>query len=189
MCLWYSVQGRGEMWLSDGAGLGESSLHQGWLECGEVTPGASQPPPSSLSDDAWWSPDGHPHHSWGGAPCWCLDIAQEASLAQSVLTCVKGGRREEGGEGWSELSDTAGNISVLSCSASVRSKTPGRTVRYKVQSWSWSGMEKLISVINLVSPPPVSCVNLNIQQSWYFISNSPWRTERVIRLLIAFADC
>ena len=72
--------------------------------------------------------------------------------------------------GWSEGElggVTPQETSLLSCSASVRSKTPGRTVRYKVQSWSWSwsGMEKLISVINLVSPPPVSCVNLNIQQS------------------------
>ena len=61
---------------------------------------------------------------------------------------------------------TPHEASLLSCSASVRSKTPGRAVRFKVQSWSW--MEKLISVINLVlSPPPVSCVsvNLNIQQS------------------------
>ena len=51
--------------------------------------------------------------------CWWLDIAQEASPSQSALTCVRGGRRE--GRGL-----TRQETSLLSCSASVCSKTPGR---------------------------------------------------------------
>ena len=68
---------------------------------------------------------GHPHFCSAAAPYWWLDIAQEASLSQSVSTCVRGGG------GWS---DTAGRKHhVFLAQLQSAAKQPGG-LRYKVQS-------------------------------------------------------